>query len=141
MATPNNPAPVSGPGALSQRTDGGPGSDRQPIRDLPNPAYGEGQQFRDMQAGAAMFQQPDVPSAPLPPGLFEPTQRPDEPVTSGIASGPGAGPEPEMTRDQMKSKDIQLIMGYMPSLRRAADAVNAPQAFKSFVRYLETYRG
>lgn len=141
MATPSNPAPVSGPGALSQRTDGGPGNERQPIRDLPNPAYGEGQEFRAMQAGAPMFQQQDMPTAPVPPGLFDPTGRPDEPVTSGIASGPGAGPEPVMDAEQMKNRDIQLIMGYMPAMRRAAGAVNAPTAFKSFVRYLETYRG
>jgi hypothetical protein len=32
-------------------------------------------------------------AAPAPVGLFEPTQRPDEPITTGINVGPGAGSE------------------------------------------------
>ena len=42
---PSNPAPVSGPGALSARTDGGAGSSKQPIRRIPGQAYGEGKAF------------------------------------------------------------------------------------------------
>ena len=38
---PSNPAPVSGPGALSARTDGGAGNSKQPIRRIPGQAYGE----------------------------------------------------------------------------------------------------
>jgi hypothetical protein len=37
------------------------------------------------------------PAMPVPPpgslGTFNPTQRPGEPLTHGLASGPGAGPE------------------------------------------------
>jgi len=38
---PSNPAPVSGPGALSQRTDGGPTQGAKYISGLP---YGQGQE-------------------------------------------------------------------------------------------------
>jgi hypothetical protein len=34
-----------------------------------------------------------MPSAPPLTGLFEPTTRPDEPVTAGNPFGPGPGPE------------------------------------------------
>lgn len=137
MPTPNNPAPVSGPGALSQRTDGGP-ADSQPIRALPNAAYGEGKEFRELQQGAPLYEQ--APPSP-PTGLFEPTQRPDEPVTSGIASGPGAGPTQYPSFLDQQNGDMQKIVPYLPSLRRAASQQNAPDTFKSFVTYLETYSG
>ena len=46
---PTNPAPVSGPGALSRRTDG-----RQPTRSLPNAKYGENAAFEAAQGAAPM---------------------------------------------------------------------------------------
>ena len=49
--TPSNPAPVSGPGALSQRTDGGPTQGATYISGLP---YGEGQQTYANQVTAPM---------------------------------------------------------------------------------------
>lgn len=137
MATnrPESPAPVSGPGALSARTDGGP-ADRQPMRALPDAQYGEAKEFREIQQGAPMYAE-SAPSAP--PGLFAPTERPDEPVTSGIASGPGDGPIALPQFGEQASADIQVIRGYLPSLKRAANMPNAPATFQSFVRYLETF--
>lgn len=87
---PRNPAPVSGPGALSQRTDGGPG---QPVRSLPDAKYGENRDFVTQEQGAPMAG--TSPAAAMPPvvGLDAPTQRPDEHVTTGVPIGPGAGPE------------------------------------------------
>ena len=49
---PNNPAPVSGPGALSQRTDGGPTQPATYISGLPQ---GEGQATYDQQLAAPMM--------------------------------------------------------------------------------------
>ena len=101
MAQPSNPAPVSGPGALSRRTDGGPA---QKLRELPNAQYGEAQTFRELQQGAALAQSNPVSSSPTTGSmagggtpsiipLNAPTTRPDEPVTAGSAFGPGPGPE------------------------------------------------
>lgn len=51
---PDEPAPVSGPGGLSQRTDGGPGNARQPIRVGPGNPHGERQEMEDMQRAAPL---------------------------------------------------------------------------------------
>lgn len=55
--------------------------------------YGE----RGAQIAAQRAVPMGVPGTPLPPGshgpLDRPTERPDEPLTAGIPSGPGPGPE------------------------------------------------
>jgi|GEM_PF-6267063 len=76
--------PVSAPGANSTRTD------QQPMRDLPDAGYGENKEFREMQAGAPMAA---TPAPPSPVGLFEPSQRPGEPVSYGANFGEGPGSE------------------------------------------------
>lgn len=100
---PANPAPVSGPGRLSQRTDGGAGA-MQGAKYMAGLPYGEGQEFQDVQSMAPMEAAPRTPSAssvgaspsdlremPQVTPLTAPTQRPNEPVTAGIDMGPGAG--------------------------------------------------
>ena len=99
--TPSNPAPVSGPGQLSQRTDGGP---QQVQADMTGMPYGENAEFNTMQSMAPMSASPSARSprssarkASQAGGmsatpLFSPTQRPDEPVTAGAPFGPGDGP-------------------------------------------------
>lgn len=87
---------VSGPGKFSVRTD------------LPaSQNYGDRKAMQEQIAGAPTARTPDVrglptgqvqaaaQAAPQPPvtELFAPTQRPDEPITSGVAVGPGPGPE------------------------------------------------
>ena len=86
---------VSGPGKFAKRTD---------LQYQPD-AYGEGVQYAAEKAGAPLAkapkspmlsQAPEVPtevSTPAPVGLFEPTQRPDEPITHGIDIGAGGGSE------------------------------------------------
>jgi hypothetical protein len=82
-------AGASGPGKFSKRTD------------LPSAYYGEGVETAAIKSGAPLASTPDVrPSqAPAVPAqeavtpLFAPTQRPDEPITAGVAVGAGPGPE------------------------------------------------
>ena len=76
--------PVSGPGALSQRTDMMTNSD-------PN-VYGDRKATEEIMSGAPMAKQQSAPSSPLTE-LFAPTQKPNEPVTSGNPLGAGPGPE------------------------------------------------
>jgi hypothetical protein len=87
---------VSGPGKFSVRTD------------LPaSQNYGDRKAMAEQIAGAPTARTPDVrglptgqvqaaaqaaPQAPITE-LYAPTQRPDEPITSGVAVGPGPGPE------------------------------------------------
>jgi len=99
-------AQVSGPGPLSKRTDTG----GQPIRNLPDPKYGEATAYRDAQKGAPLADSStDTPPAPYPsdiarmgqgapvppaqppeqlPGLFDPGH-PGDHVTAGAPLGPG----------------------------------------------------
>ena len=87
---------VSGPGKFSVRTD------------LPaSQNYGDRKAMQEQIAGAPTARTPDVRGLPTgqvraaaqsaPQGeltpLFAPTPRPGEPITTGIAMGPGAGPE------------------------------------------------
>ena len=87
---------VSGPGKFSVRTD------------LPaSQNYGDRKAMAEQIAGAPTARTPDVrglptgqvqaaaqaaPQAPIT-DLYAPTQRPNEPVTSGISLGAGPGPE------------------------------------------------
>lgn len=73
--------PVSGPGALSQRTD------KQAVRTPTGLPYGEAGALRAAQ------QQAPLPQTPTPEviDLAAPTQRPNEPVTAGADAG--AGPD------------------------------------------------
>lgn len=98
---PASPAPVSGPGALSQRTDGGPG---QPIRVAPGGDYGDRTELVAQQKAAplaATGRGAGSGSSLLPPGgspglggVFGPTERPTEPITAGVDMGPGPGAPP-----------------------------------------------
>ena len=96
---PSNPAPVSGPGALSRRTDG------QGARYMSGGSYGEGQEMMDLQTSAPMSKTAPQPRMRQPrpareivsegmgvTPLFAPTERPDEPITAGAPFGPGPGP-------------------------------------------------
>jgi hypothetical protein len=89
---PANPAPVSGPGALSRRTDGGPA---QPIRPIPaNGQYGARKDMIELQSGAPMAGNPQVqPDVSPLTGMFDPTNKPEEPITAGADFGPGPGSE------------------------------------------------
>jgi len=94
-------AGASGPGKFSKRTD------------LPSAYYGEGVETAAIKSGAPLASTPDVrPSqAPTITPLFAPTQRPDEPITAGIASGAGPGPEAlMMNKSIVKLSDTLAAM-------------------------------
>lgn len=141
--TPANPAPVSGPGALSKRTDGGPS---QPKMQLPNAKYGEQASFQAAQSAAPMAQAPGLggPTPPPSPGniptltpLQAPTERPDEPVTAGAALGPGVGPEAlglQTDPSVMRTQDSQALRKILPALIMEADSKDATPSFRDFVK-------
>jgi hypothetical protein len=82
-----------GPGKFSTRTD---------KLELGSKAYGEGVETQAIKSGAPLAKTPDTrparagdvreaaTQAPITE-LYAPTQRPDEPITSGIDAGPGVG--------------------------------------------------
>jgi len=144
--TPSNPAPVSAPGALSRRTDGGP---QQVNAQMTGMAYGENADFMDIQSGAPMSATPSVraprggKSAPAGSGatpLFSPTQRPDEPVTDGSDVGPGNPAFSSLTQNayQQSAQEAQALKQFLPVLVDAANGPNAAPSFVQFVKYLRS---
>ncbi len=92
---PKRPAPVSGPGAGSRRTDGGAGSASQPLRTPTGGDYGEAGKLEDQQraaplavAGGAPVSSQASPAPPAPPGggVFGPSERPGEDPNTGLMS-------------------------------------------------------
>lgn len=131
---PAKPAPVSGPGRLSRRTD------RQPIAQLPDAAYGEQQTFRNDQAGAPMAADSGPLGAPTAPvdlssvvGFGDPTQRPGEPVTAGAAAGPGPGMDALGLSDD-NDPGVQHLRDSLPALELMANQPGAGRALRQFVR-------
>jgi hypothetical protein len=122
--TPSNPAPVSAPGALSRRTDGGPSQTTVPMTGM---GYGENADYNDIQSSAPLAAAPSVSntrarkSSPTGQGaaatpLFSPSGFPEEPVTAGAPFGPGPGP---MSRTPL------------PTRPKLSDTLNRVSAFSS----------
>ena len=116
---PSSPAPVSGPGALSQRTDG------QGAKSMAGGEYGEGQEMMDLQTSAPMSKAPAQPrmrqprsgrqvveEGMSPTPLFAPTERPDEPITAGAPFGPGPGPTQSSQPAQTVAESIAKFLPY-----------------------------
>lgn len=134
---PANPAPVSGPGKLSRRTDG-----RQPVQQLPDAAYGEQQTFRADQQGAPMAATPGgaEAGAVAPADLSQvvplgaASQSPDEPVTAGAAFGPGPGTEALGLSNSDNDPSVQNLRNILPALEIMANSPFAGPAFRQYVR-------
>jgi hypothetical protein len=112
--------------------------------------------MRQGQPGAAYANRTDLAvnrapvaggAPPAPPAAGLPGQRPTSapedtpflttpgdpriPMTQGIPTGPGSGaPQPAKT-------DLDIIRRYLPDMKAAAQAEDAPETFKALVRYLE----
>lgn len=96
---PANPAPVSGPGELSRRTDG------QPTRPVSGLGYGENQEVNALQGAAPMAQLPRV----VP--LDAPTEFPGQPITSGAPFGPGPGPSAATGQYGKLTQTLAALLG------------------------------
>lgn len=89
---PSNPAPVSGPGMLSERTDGGAVdgmSTPQPMADYSGFDYGQNKALNEQQAGAPMAGPMAQPQMSI--DLSAPTAFPNEPISHGADYGEGPG--------------------------------------------------
>lgn len=94
---------ASGPGKYAKRLDR-----------MPANFYGDQKQMGEIASGAPIASTPDVRPAPAsdvreaastkaaqmaaPTPLYAPTERPNEPITSGIDFGPGAGSDALMMK-------------------------------------------
>lgn len=134
---PSDPAPVSGPSALSQRTDGGP-ADTQAAKYVSGLPHGEGQALMETQQSAPMAASAMPAPAPIVP-LFAPTMRKDEPVTSGVDAGIG----PDMSSLGLGARDIAAekenvaaMMAYMPALVQIASQPGTSPVTRNIIRRL-----
>lgn len=138
---PGSPAPVSGPGALSKRTDGGPS---QPIRTPSGGAYGERQELDQLQQAAPVSASPggDVGAPQMADlteglvGLDAPTQEPDTPVTAGAALGEGPGAE-ALGLPNEADQDMRRLVMYLPVFEHMANQPGSSKAARNMVRRLK----
>lgn len=139
--TPGSPAAVSGPGALSARTDGG-------VMNPNSPSYGEGATLETLKAGAPMGAPPSGGTAPAPGGGVDllaavtgfdaPSARPDEPVTAGASAGAGPGLEAlglPLTPEDERQADVKALgPGAINALVAASQRADATPSFRRLVR-------
>ena len=132
---PMNPlAGASGPGKYSVRTD---------KLDLGSTSYGEGKETAAIKSGAPLATTPDVKGTPasavreaaITP-LFAPSQRPEEPITTGIDMGPGAGSEVLAMRQDDDTNFRAAIAAYKPVLNFIADQPNTSPETRAAIRQL-----
>lgn len=101
-------AGASGPGKFSKRTD------------LPSAYYGEGVETAAIKSGAPLAttasatasSAPSVAPAPVTP-LFAPSQRPEEPITTGIDRGAGPGSSVLAMQSQFATRKLSDILAEM----------------------------
>jgi hypothetical protein len=128
----------AGPGKFSTRTDN---------LQMGSTAYGEGVETQAIKSGAPLAKTGDVraaragdvrQAATQSPAteLYAETQRPDEPITAGIAMGEGPGPE-ALGMNQNQQAESDIIAKYLPALDAMASAPDAPQSFRIFVRSIQ----
>ena len=129
---------VSGPGPFAKRTD----------LSYQSPAYGEGAAYNAAKSGAPLATAPKSPMLSQAPkvaggapaagiGLYDPTQRPDEPITHGVPVGAGAGPEAlMMNQSQDTPEEKARLLSYLPALEAAAQQPDSSQSFRNYVRVL-----
>jgi hypothetical protein len=120
----------AGPGKFSTRTDG---------LSFQSDSYGAGVENAAIKSGAPLAKTPDVrgaragdvraaaQGAPVTP-LYAPTQRPDEPITTGIPLGAGAGPE---VMGMQAKEDADYVNAYQLFQQLAANPTASPS-----IRYL-----
>lgn len=142
--TPAKPAPVSGPGRLSKRTDGGPA---QKLRDIPSQSYGDAQQFKSLEQAAPMAANdvtasgggaPPAPADIIPLGA--PSARPNEPVTAGAPMGAGPGLESlglSNPDEQVRQQDAQQLAQYLPVLEYVSNLPGSTPSMRAMVRRIK----
>ena len=113
--------------------------------------YGENKDMMELQTSAPMNASPTYAATPsmgrpqtAPTGqqvvpLDAPTQRPNEPVTTGIDGYDGAGTEVMYAKDQtLATEDRQRMITALPTLSLLAESPSASNAFRNYVRYLRS---
>ena len=140
------------PGTPTGPPPGGGQPNGQPVTVPTGLPYGENQQLQQAQAQLPVAGQPPSaapPAAPpsggggIPPtamasarqytmpqlDLMGPSQRPHEPVTAGLPSGPGPGPNPQAAGGSQGLAALLTSMAQMASSPALAQLASRAQAF------------
>lgn len=117
---------------MSQNT-AATGGMQPPTGGTPSPPQGA-LPVSDGQTGGvpAFFRGPDDS-----PNLTDPTQRPGEPLTSGLSSGPGPGPE-AITQDT-RAADTAKLRKWLPILALAVEKPDTPVEVKNLYQYVKGF--
>jgi hypothetical protein len=67
------------------------------------------------------------------PGLSDPTQFPEEPITSGLPIGAGDGPMRDTRR-----QDTKQLRKYLPLLETYIDRPDVPDSVRALFRYIRS---
>lgn len=145
---PEHPAAVSGPGRLSQRTDG-----RQPQMIASGGGYGDRQEMQSIQAGAPMSGDlgsggvaaggaaaPGIDPSQLVP-LNADSQRPMEAITAGMSGGLGPGPSVLNQPSPLTDDQRERLRRFLPVLVVLASRDDADQNTRRLVRQLRAELG
>jgi hypothetical protein len=123
-----------GPGKFSTRTD---------KLDLGSTAYGEGKATQEIKSGAPLAKtanvRPTPASAmgqPVTP-LYAPTERPSEPITSGIDQGLGTGSDALMLNQPADYTNFNAnVQSYIPVLSYISGLQNTSPETRRAIRQL-----
>lgn len=134
MSMMNPLAGPGGPGKFSTRTD---------KLDLGSTAYGEGKATQEIKSGAPLAKtanvRPTPASAmgqPVTP-LYAPTERPSEPVTSGIDQGLGEGSDALMLNQPADYTNFNAnVQSYIPVLSYISGLQNTSPETRRAIRQL-----
>lgn len=143
--TPTNPAVVSGPGAMSARTDGG-------VLDPNAPEYGEGVEIQNLQAEGASGMGGGAPGGGGFAGVdlsgVTPLGAPGQsglPVTAGADVGAGPGPEalglPMDPAAEERADVAALDPAFIQVLLAASTRSDATPSFRRAVRKIVMNQG
>jgi hypothetical protein len=116
----------AGPGKYSTRTDN---------LQMGSIAYGEGVETAAIKSGAPLAKTSDVRPQPITP-LYAPTERPEEPITTGIDMGEGAGSEVLALRKPDDTNFVASLTSYKPVLNFIADQPNTSPETRAAIRQL-----
>lgn len=139
---PEKPAAVSGPGKFAARTDGKPG--QQPVRPMTGGAYGENQELATLQGSAPMADSQGTPAPsqqrpqmqmPQVTGFGEPSQNPDEPVTSGSPTGEGPGLE-ALGAGPTAPPEMAVLKKYLPLLEPVVNRPDMPDSVRQLYLFV-----
>lgn len=130
-------AGISGPGKFAKRTD----------LEYQSQGYGDAAAMQQQMAGAPVAKSPDVRGATntevrqaaaqaAPTSLYAPTERPNEPVTTGIDMGAGRGSEALAMRQPDDSEFRNAMKDYMPVIAYIASLPNTSPETRRALRQL-----